>query len=231
MFEIDTHKRVMVEVLLDIYRDSLLRNLLGFKGGTMAYLFYELPRMSVDLDFDLIDVTKKEEVFEKLKQILSKYKVIEEVDKKNCLFFLVDYGFDQRKLKIEVSKRGTGEVFERKNYLGMAFLVMKKEAMVSGKMAAALNRKRLANRDIFDTWFFLKNNYGFDEDRLEELTGMKAEEVLKKLVKLVLGLKNNQMLFGLGDLLDNSKKDFVRSGRLKEELLTYLKMYNSPILR
>ena len=95
MFEIDTHKRVMVEVLLDIYRDSLLRNLLGFKGGTMAYLFYELPRMSVDLDFDLIDVTKKEEVFEKLKQILSKYKVIEEVDKKNCLFFLVDYGFDQ----------------------------------------------------------------------------------------------------------------------------------------
>ena len=229
MFEIDEHKKVMLDILLAMYSDNILRSLLGFKGGTMAYLFYELPRMSVDLDFDLMDIEKKKEVYDRVKMIVDKYKVLEAIEKKNCLFFLVDYGFEQRKLKIEISKRGDNLVYERRNYFGMSFLVMKKEAMVASKMAAALGRKRLANRDIFDLWYFFSNGFGINENRLKELTEMNLRQVLNKLIKLIKDLKPSEMLFGLGDLLDNSQKDMVRVGKMKDELLTYIKIYKNNI--
>ena len=49
------HRAVLINILKDIYSDPLLRTLLGFKGGTAAMLFYNLPRISVDLDFNLLD--------------------------------------------------------------------------------------------------------------------------------------------------------------------------------
>ena len=50
------HKNILVGILKDVFRDASLAPFLGFKGGTAAMLFYELPRFSVDLDFDLLDV-------------------------------------------------------------------------------------------------------------------------------------------------------------------------------
>lgn len=34
------HKSILLQILKDIYQDSLLANNLGFKGGTAALLFY-----------------------------------------------------------------------------------------------------------------------------------------------------------------------------------------------
>ena len=47
------HRIVMTQLLLDFYKDSMISPLLGFKGGTAAMMFYDLPRFSVDLDFFL----------------------------------------------------------------------------------------------------------------------------------------------------------------------------------
>ena len=52
MFNPEKHKLIMVRILKDLYSDKDLGKILGFKGGTMAYLFYDLPRESVDLDLD-----------------------------------------------------------------------------------------------------------------------------------------------------------------------------------
>jgi len=53
MIDIQTHRLFMIKILKDIYSNFELSSLLGFKGGTALYLFYELPRFSVDLDFNL----------------------------------------------------------------------------------------------------------------------------------------------------------------------------------
>ena len=58
-----------------------LAPLLGFKG-TAAFLFYQLPRMSVDLDFDLLDSEKQEIVFEALTKIFQKFGRVEEAEEK-----------------------------------------------------------------------------------------------------------------------------------------------------
>ena len=49
----------MGQILKDIYTDASISSLLGFKGGTCVYLFYNLPRFSVDLDFDLLTINEK----------------------------------------------------------------------------------------------------------------------------------------------------------------------------
>ena len=40
-------------------KDPTLAASLGFKGGTCALIFYQLPRFSVDLDFDYIGEKNK----------------------------------------------------------------------------------------------------------------------------------------------------------------------------
>ena len=53
--DISIHKNILFQILKDIYSDTTIAPLLGFKGGTAALLFFELDRFSVDLDFDLFD--------------------------------------------------------------------------------------------------------------------------------------------------------------------------------
>jgi predicted nucleotidyltransferase component of viral defense system len=67
------HKFLIVQILKDIYADLELSRYLGFKGGTALMLFYDLPRFSVDLDFNLLDLAKNDTVYNKVRNILLKY--------------------------------------------------------------------------------------------------------------------------------------------------------------
>ena len=67
------HKNILIKILKDIVTNPTIGSALGFKGGTAAMLFYGLNRFSVDLDFDLLDPSKEERVFEKVKTILEEY--------------------------------------------------------------------------------------------------------------------------------------------------------------
>jgi len=223
MFDKDKHRSIMLRILKDIY-GSNIGKYLGFKGGTMAYLFYELPRMSVDLDFDLLDSDKETEVFEELKEVLAKHgKILESVVKKNTLFFLVDYGYSQRKLKVEVSRRKTETEFAVRNYMGISMLVMNRAAMVACKLVALVERNKFASRDVFDINYFLKNGYDIDKELVELRTGKKFAKVVEAAVSRISKMNENEVMFGLGDLLDEKTKVYVRQ-KLKEDVKLELKM-------
>jgi len=225
MVNIDLHRSMFINILRDIYGNPSLRTALGFKGGTAAMLFYGLPRFSVDLDFDLLDYDKKELVFEKISQLLPRYGVLSQAsDKKFTLFFLLNYLKGERNLKIEISKRTEPSQFVIKNYLGISMLVMAEADMVAGKLAALLTRKHFATRDVFDTWFFLKNNWPINESLFTKKTGLPLSEGLEKAKIQVKGIKKTELLAGLGDLLVNKRKDWVRE-KLIDELLFCLDLY------
>ena len=227
MLNKDLHRAVLINALNIIYSDSRIRTFLGFKGGTTAFLFYELPRFSVDLDFDLLDESKKELVFERLKEILPKVGRLDEAtEKQNTLFFLIDYKKGERNLKIEISKRPSKAEFEVKNYLGIPMLVMKKDDASAGKLAALITRKRFASRDMFDMWFFLKNNWPIDEEVLKEKTGFSLNQALEEAQKRIKDIKKTELLAGLGDLLDNKQKAFVKE-KMVVELIFQLKLRQS----
>ncbi len=225
----DLHRDAFVTILREIYSDTLLRTNLGFKGGTAAMLFYKLPRFSVDLDFDLLYPEKKEEVFKRLKVILSKYGTVKEAsDKHHTLFFLLSYKTGERGLKVEISKRIVNSAYVPKNFLGISMLVMKEEDMVAGKLAALLTRKKFANRDMFDLWFFLKEQWQINEEFLKEKSGLSLQEALEKAQPLVKNVKPIELLSGLGELLDNKQKAWARA-HLQDDLIFYLKLYLSNI--
>ncbi|MCG2691811.1 nucleotidyl transferase AbiEii/AbiGii toxin family protein [Microgenomates group bacterium] len=217
MLDLARHKTILINLLKDIYSDVELRTILGFKGGTAAMMFYDLPRFSVDLDFDLLNEEKKELVLEKIKKILPPYGEIHDAaEKRFTLFFLLSYEKGKQAVKIEISKRKGLNVYEFKNYLGISMLVIKQEDAAAGKLAALITRKRFAMRDVFDTWYFLKNDWSINEAVLKEKTGLSLKQALKKALGKVAEIRKNQALQGLGELLNNKQKVWVKENLIKD---------------
>lgn len=224
MLDAANHKTILIRILKDIYSDTTIGPILGFKGGTAAYLFYNLNRFSVDLDFDLLDLSNEQYVFERIIKILKEYGVIKENEKKRyTLFFRLAYTDNHQNIKVEINLRNFGSQYEVKSYLGIPMKVMIKEDMVAHKMVAMIERIGKANRDIFDTYFFLKNNWPINEQIIKKRTGLSMHQFLKKCINELESMGNVGILSGLGDLLDAKQKTWVRNS-LRTEIIFLLKL-------
>jgi len=225
--DIAKHKNILVKILKDIYTDSSLGPILGFKGGTATNLFYSLNRFSVDLDFDLLDESKEDYVFEEIRKILEKYGEIKEARKKRFnLFYLLSYNekeLNAQNIKVEINRRNFGSQYELKNYLGITMKVMTKDDMFAHKLVAAYERLGKTNRDLFDVWFFLKNDWPINKDIIKKRTSMNFDEFLKNFIQSAEKLSEHGILAGMGELLDDKTKNWAKT-HLKEDLVFLLKL-------
>lgn len=235
MLSKEKHQLIMGRILKDIFTDISIAPFLGFKGGTCAYFFYGLPRFSVDLDFDLLtdDKTKGEYVFETLKTILSNYGQIKDSQMKlNTIFFLLSYGDADHNIKVEINNRtnipALVDHFEVKEYLGISLLAAKRPYMFASKLAALTERHETAMRDIFDLWFFANNNWDIDEGVVRLRTGKSAKEYLTDCIALIESVKDNQILHGLGELVNDKQKNWIKT-KLRSETVFLLKNYQSVL--
>jgi len=225
MLDIRKHRLILLQILKDIYCDSQLGPLLVFKGGTCAHLFYGLPRFSIDLDFNLLALDNKRFVFGKVKDIIEKYGEIKECrEKRFTLFFLLSYEEKAQNIKVEISKKVFPNHYEIRNYLGIPMLILKKEDMFSHKLASLLERRNIANRDLFDIWFFSKNNWDFNKELLELRVKMGWKAYLKKCIEEVEKIDERYILQGLGELPNTQQKVWIKSN-LKKEVIFLLKFY------
>ncbi len=219
MLTISKHRSIMLEVLKSIYEDSLLGPVLGFKGGTLLYTLYNLPRFSVDLDFDLIDSKKENFILPRLKKILSKIGKVQEVTSQKYTYFsLLNYEKGERNLKIEISKRNLGSKYEVKNYLGFSMQSMVKEDIFANKLIALLTRKRPVNRDVFDTWFLLKNRWDINWELVEKRTNLNRGKFVKKTIEYLENWPLESTLNGLGELMDTKTKNWAKKNLLKDTI-------------
>lgn len=225
MLDSTKHKTILIRILREIYRQPDLAPVLGFKGGTAAFIFHDLPRMSVDLDFDLLDPNKQMSVFDKMTKLLGHYGNITEArDKRYTLFWLVSYQKGLQQAKIEISKRPPSSSYEIKNLLGTSVLVIKLPDMFANKMTALLDRKELANRDLFDIWYFFSQNWDINTQLLKAQTGKKYGEYLLKCIARIENVDNRYILSKLGELLDEKTKFWAKKN-LKDELLFLLRLH------
>lgn len=214
-----THRNILLQILKDIYTDTTLGPVLGFKGGTAVHFFYDLGRFSVDLDLDLLDDTKEDYVFEKLKKILKEFGAIKEEYKKlRTIFFVLSYDEKAQNIKVEINKRSFGSHYELKNYLGISMLVMVQEDMFAHKLVAMLDRSKAAARDIYDVWFFLKNNWPINKEIVEKRTGMSFKEYLKKCIEFIEVFPDRNILSGMGELLNEKAKSYIKEHLLIDVL-------------
>ncbi|MFC2110911.1 nucleotidyl transferase AbiEii/AbiGii toxin family protein [Bacteroidota bacterium] len=231
MFDINRHRFYLVQILKDIYSDLELANYLGFKGGTALMFFYDLPRFSVDLDFDLLDVEKEDSVYEKLRKIVLKYgRIFDEAKKFHGPLLVLGYGTGERKLKIEISKRMFDNKYELKNLFGFNVKVMKESDMFAHKLCALLDRSSVTNRDIFDTWFFLSRQTPLNKTIIETRMSVSLEVHLDNCINALDALNSKTILDGLGELMNAETKQFVRT-KLLFETISQLQFYRKfPIL-
>src|SRR3989338_8795031 len=222
-FDISVHKNILFQILKDVYSDTTIAPLLGFKGGTAAFMFFELNRFSVDLDFDLLDEGKEDYVFGRIEQIAKKYGAIKDFGQKRFnLLFVLSYEDKARKVKIEINHRAFGSRYELKTYLGVSMLVMVKEDMFAHKLMAMHERIGKTSRDIYDVWFFLEHRWPLNYEIVEQRAKMSSRELMQQCIDQLEKMSDKNILDGLGDLLTQPQKDWARA-KLRTETIFLLK--------
>ena len=221
------HKDILIKILKDIYTDGTLAPVLGFKGGTAVYLFHHLNRFSVDLDFDLLDSERADHVFEQVKKILENYGAVKQAEKKrfNLLYVLAynDKVPGAQNIKVEINRREFGSRYEVRSYLGISMKVMVREDIFAHKFCAMHERLGKTNRDIFDVWYFLQNEWPVNKNIVESRTGMSFAAFLQKCIYSLEKMTDENILSGMGELLYTKQKDWVRA-KLRTETIFLLKL-------
>jgi len=227
----------MGRILKDIASDATLSPLLGFKGGTAAYFFYGLPRFSVDLDFDLLIGGDEKDSFilERIAKIFTAYGTVKDSRKKRwTLFSLLSYGDTDHNVKVEINtRRPLSDMrgrYEAKKHLGISLLVGKQATLFAGKLAALTDRRETAMRDIYDVWYFAKSLWDIDAELLKSMTGKEIPDHLADCENLIRTVKDNEILQGLGELLDERDKVWVRE-HLRIEAISMLENYRKAMVR
>jgi predicted nucleotidyltransferase component of viral defense system len=126
-------------------------------------------------------------------------------------------------VKIEINRRDFGSEYEIKSYLGIPMKVMVRQDMFAHKLVAMFERLGTTNRDIFDVWFFLKNNWPINEEIITKRTNMTFKEFLQKCIESLESMSDRDILSGLGELLDAQQKIWVKK-HMRTETIFLLKM-------
>lgn len=219
------HKLYMAQILSLIFKDKDLCNILGFKGGTALMFFHNLPRFSTDLDFNLLDMSKQDVVYNKIRQILLRFGTIDDEAKKlNGPVLVLDYGKGERMLKVEISNRQYDNHYETKNLAGTDIRVLTIPDMFAHKLCAM--GERLSPRDVFDVWFFMQQIHAsINENIIKERTGKTVVEYAAWCSQRVREASPKLLMQGLGEVIDNTRtKNFVKT-KLIEETAQALELF------
>ncbi|MBW6441478.1 nucleotidyl transferase AbiEii/AbiGii toxin family protein [Patescibacteria group bacterium] len=223
------HETTMRSILDDVYSTSSLSSALGFKGGTACYFFHGLPRFSVDLDFNLLNMNVKDKVYDLLPSILGKYGEVKDRHiKTNTIFFYLVHTAQKHGIKIEISTRKIEKInsYDLLEFYGTSILVMKEEDIFANKLLALKYRHAATSRDLYDINFFFKKSWDINGYIIEKVTGMTLMDYLKSLPDYILTNFNKRTIhLGLGELLeDQAQRDFVKN-KLIDDSVNRIRFY------
>jgi len=221
MLQIQKHEQILKNILRDIYTNPHLQSSLAFKGGTCLYMFYDLDRFSVDLDFNLLAEKLDSNL---LTEIIQKHLTITDSANKHSTWLWVgSYEKEVQKIKIEVSKRTYPDLYINKDFYGLTIPIMEPSCMFAHKLCAITDRPKLQNRDLYDAHFMFAHNFEINEEIIKLRTNKNLQEYFAVLIEFIESHTNERnILDGLGELLTDTQKDRTRS-TLKRDILFDLK--------
>lgn len=220
------HRLLLFLIIKDIFSLNIA-NSLAFKWWTLCYFVYWLDRFSTDIDLDLVNRVNNRQLIEQVNNVLQKYwKIKDFADKKNTIFWLLNYEKWKDNIKIEINKRiWKSNKYKIINFFWIDILSQTKDTIFANKLVALTDRKKIANRDIYDIWFFFKNNWPLNEQLIKERTGKSLNEYLEDVINFLAKLKkNHKILDGLGMVLEEKQKNFAKN-KLLDELISMIQIY------
>ncbi len=224
MLNKELHRSILIDVLKEIYSDSSLGPILGFKGGTALYLFHNLDRFSVDLDFNLLDLSVEEKVFQRILEIVKSYGALKDhAIKRFGALIAINYSKGNHRLKLDISNRQTNDSYELRLYLGIPVKVMVLEDMAANKLMALTERKTPAARDVFDMNFILKNYIDINEKLIKDRLNRSLKDQLTYSIDYLEDNFKSNLLDGLGELVEDKQKAWIQD-KMKEDTIMRLKL-------
>jgi predicted nucleotidyltransferase component of viral defense system len=225
MLQIQKHEQILKNILRDIYTNPKLQSSLAFKGGTCLYMFYDLDRFSVDLDFNLLTEDLDDTL---LTAIIQRHLKISDATNKHFTWLWVgSYEKAVQKVKVEVSKRTFPDTYINKDFYGLTLPTMEPSCMFAHKLCAITDRKKLQNRDLYDAHFMFSHNFEINKEIVKLRTGKTLQKYFAELIKLIeTRVNDNDILEGLGELLTDTQKHRTKA-TLKRDILFDLKSYPS----
>lgn len=175
MLNKEKHRQIMYNILIDIFSSDLSKNL-ALKWWTACYFLYSLDRFSTDLDFDLI--LKNENIDEKIIKILKKYWEV----KNDKYDIKLSYWDKEVNIKIDINRNiWENNEYELVNFFWTDIRVQNKSTIFANKLVALT--ERMANRDIYDVYFFFKNSFDINEKVIFERTWKSKKELFTHLTE------------------------------------------------
>ena len=108
--------------------------------------------------------------------------------------------------------------------------MMREPHMFAHKLCALLDCDEVTSHEIFDTWFFMQRRTLLSKRTVENRMQIPLDQYLQECINLLETVQDNKLLFGLGELMDEEMKKFVRT-RLRSETISLLRMYSAyPLL-
>jgi len=217
MMDRQRHEQILKNILRDIFTAVDLQGKIAFKGGTCLYMFYDLDRFSVDLDFNLLS---KDFNSVHVTSIIKKYiKIDEQTNKHFTWFWLGGYEKGRQRIKVEISKRDYPDSYINKDFYGIIVPTLSPDCMFSHKLCAITDRKKLQNRDLYDAHFMFSKDFPINEEIIKIRTGKSQVEYFRYLIDFIDKHANkNSILEGLGELLNEEQKVTVKSTLLVDLL-------------
>ena len=177
MLNHNKHKEFMFKILIRIFQGPL-KDVLAFKGGTLAFLCYGLPRFSTDIDLDLLDYSKEADLLDIMQDILEDIGEIKNMTLgKELHRWIFRYDPSAMNIKVEVNKRPLdGNTYERKSIENTQVYCMSQSSMVANKIVALY--ERTYPRDLFDVYYFLAQDFPCDNVVIELRSGKSLHELI-----------------------------------------------------
>ena len=218
LFDRERHKRYLALLLTELAK--AFPEKIAFKGGTCAYFFYNLPRFSFDLDFDMIRAFKAMDV-DLFREIAARHGQAKNFyDKANTLFCLFDYGKECPNIKIELNKRvWKNNVYKPVWFIGVPVSLADETTVLTNKLVALTDRKTAVARDLYDTWYFLKAGFTIHDALILERTGKDTRAYLTEVAAFIKKTYTpRNVLHGLGDTLDEKQKAWAKEHLVAETI-------------
>lgn len=215
----------MLKIVHTIFQ-STIGKFCAFKGGTLALFIYSLDRFSTDVDLDLLDISQEEKVVAFLNETLKSFGRVKNMTVWKTLHRrIISYDDTSMNIKIELNKRiRENNHYEIKSIYGVDCKVMSPISMATNKLIALY--ERMANRDLYDTWFFRDKGREYDEKLITERTKWDKHTLIYNLIHSIPKYyQKNNILFQLGELLTEKQKIRVKS-QLISSTVQLLQFYN-----
>lgn len=212
-------KKILFSLFSGPYKD-----ILAFKGGTLAYLYYGLTRFSTDIDLDLLDPSEEQDVIQYIDELLIWLGDSEKRVGKDLHRWRFRYDNDGWIIKIELNKRKSPYTkYEHIMIDNINIQVQDLSSMVTNKLLALGNRRY--NRDLYDVHFFLKQGYEYDENIIKDREWVSLHDRIKMIMDQIPShFSSNTILHQLGEVLDDAQKPRVKT-HLANETIRLLQIY------